>query len=217
MSSALELRTQLRGLYAITPQSTTTAQPIAWQVSQALSGGAKIIQYRDKGSSPEQKEQDARALAKLCKDAGALFIINDDVTLAIKVDADGVHLGKDDPDITTARQRLGQEKIIGTSCYNKLELALQAEQAGVDYIAFGRFFPSRTKPEAIKANPQLLEQARQQLQIPVVAIGGITPENGPSLIQAGADMLAVINGIFGQHDIKAACEAFQSLFKPLET
>jgi thiamine-phosphate pyrophosphorylase len=142
-----------------------------------------------------------------------LFIINDDVTLAKETQADGVHLGREDAAIAQARKQLGSRAIIGVSCYNELARAEQAAAQGADYVAFGRFFPSRTKPQAVPASLDLLREAKKKLHIPVVAIGGITPENGASLIAAGANALAVIEGVFGQADVRAAAERYASLFK----
>lgn len=152
----------------------------------------------------------------LCKHHQALLIINDDVNLAQSVGANGVHLGREDADLSHAKIQLGEAAIIGISCYNRLDLAHNAAQAGADYVAFGRFFPSLTKPHAIQATPELLRQAKTTLNLPLVAIGGITPENGAPLIEAGADMLAVVHGIFGQPDIRAACQKLTTLFEPKE-
>lgn len=207
---------QLTGLYAITDQSLASDQGLIHQVSQALKGGARVIQYRDKSSDQASRREEASLLLKLCRQQNIPLIINDDVALAADIGADGVHLGKNDPNLNRARQQLGPDAIIGISCYNSFELALDAQQAGADYVAFGRFFPSQIKPEAVQAELQLLQRARQELQIPTVAIGGITPENGGDLIQAGADMLAVIHGIFGQPDIEVACRQFHQLFEKTE-
>jgi thiamine-phosphate pyrophosphorylase len=157
---------------------------------------------------------EAEALKRLTERYQALLIVNDDVELAYQCGADGVHLGRDDTSFLEARQRLGTKAIIGVSCYNRLELALQAARLGADYVAFGRFFSSRSKPEAVQAEAELLRQARQQLDLPLVAIGGITPENGRQLIEAGADMLAVIHAVFGLPDIRQACAQFQTIFLP---
>ncbi|MDJ0805357.1 MAG: thiamine phosphate synthase [Gammaproteobacteria bacterium] len=205
-------RTLLRGLYAITNSPQAADRDLPNQVSQALEGGTRVIQYRDKGKGRQRRVAEASQLLQLTKQYHALLIINDDIELAAETGADGVHLGRHDADITHARQRLGTEAIIGISCYNRLALAKQAEQAGADYVAFGRFFPSLTKPQAVQANPQLLRQARQTLTLPLVAIGGITPDNGGPLISAGADMLAVIHAVFGQPDIRQACERFRPIF-----
>jgi len=205
-------RNRLRGLYAITPADASRPGELLPRVAAALQGGARILQYRDKGPDRARRRANAEALKKQCQIYGALLIINDDVELAGEVGADGVHIGRDDGDIGHARRKLGHEAIIGISCYNQLPLAIQAQAAGADYVAFGRFFPSLTKPQAVQAHPELLSEARRALRVPVVAIGGITPENGASLIQAGADMLAVVNAVFGQQDIEAGCRRFLPLF-----
>lgn len=207
------MKPALRGLYAITDPSLAAEYGLINQVREALEGGARIIQYRDKGDDTPRRQAEAGALQALCSSHGALFIINDDLELAAAIGADGVHLGRDDADLNAARQKLGLQAIIGLSCYNELERARQAQAAGADYVAFGRFFPSNTKPQAVQADIALLHQAKQALKIPIVAIGGITPENGAQLVQAGADMLAVIQGVFAQPDIRKACQEFAKLFE----
>ncbi|MGD8591107.1 MAG: thiamine phosphate synthase [Chromatiales bacterium] len=207
-------KNRLHGLYVITDARLAAEQGLSTQVEAALEGGASIVQYRDKGKDRERKLDEAESLRRLTERHHALLIVNDDVELAHQCGADGVHLGRDDMDLATARHRLGTEAIIGISCYNRLELALRASRLGADYIAFGRFFSSRSKPQAVQAEAHLLRKAREQLALPLVAIGGITPENGRQLIEAGADMLAVIHAVFGQPDIRQACRRFQSLFTP---
>jgi len=203
----------LSGLYLITDRRLASEVGVARQVALALAGHARVIQYRDKGDNREQKLREASTLQPLCRQAGVPLIINDDLELALHIAADGVHLGIEDPSLERARRQLGSEAIIGVSCYNRFELALEAQRAGADYVAFGRFFPSSIKPDAVQAEIELLHRARNELQIPTVAIGGITPENGGALIEAGADMLAVIHGVFGQPDIRAACNQFNQLFE----
>ncbi|MCU7915529.1 MAG: thiamine phosphate synthase [Candidatus Thiodiazotropha sp. (ex Gloverina cf. vestifex)] len=206
----------LQGLYAITDSTLCPDNSLVDQVAQALHGGCRIIQYRDKRLDKVEKLSLAKQLMDLCKHHQALLIINDDVTLAQSVGANGVHLGREDSDLSHARIQLGEAAIIGISCYTRLDLAHKAAQAGADYVAFGRFFPSLTKPYAIQATPELLRQAKTTLTLPLVAIGGITPENGAPLVEAGADMLAVVHGIFGQPDIRAACQKLTTLFEPKE-
>jgi len=204
---------RIAGLYAIADSAYLAADQFVPAVRAALDGGARIIQYRDKKSEPGQREAIARVLNALCREHAVPLLINDDVALAALVGAAGVHIGRDDPDIAAARAVLGDAALIGVSCYNELGRALAAQAAGVDYVAFGRFFPSRTKPQAVPATPELLRAARAALNIPIVAIGGITPENGASLIKAGADALAVIEGVFNQPDIRAAAERYARLFE----
>lgn len=208
---------RLRGLYAITLESGGNSHPLFRQVEKALLGGAGVIQYRDKSADTGRHLHEAKGLARLCGQHGVPLIINDDVELALASGAAGVHLGVDDADLKAARERLGDQAIIGVSCYNRLERAIEAEAAGADYVAFGRFFPSRSKPKAVQADLDLLREARRRLRLPLVAIGGITPDNGAPLLEAGADMLAVIEGVFGQPDIVAACRRFTTLFKPEDT
>ena len=202
----------LRGLYAITDAKLCPDERIAIQVDQALAGGCRVIQFRDKRPDRSLRERLARQLLRVCHEHDACLLINDDLALAGEIGADGVHLGRDDPDPVAARNLLGENAIIGVSCYNQLTLAREAASQGVDYIAFGRFFPSQTKPQAVQAEPGLLRQAKAAIDLPLVAIGGITPENGAPLIEAGADMLAVIQGVFGQSDIRQACHSFSALF-----
>lgn len=204
---------QLQGLYAITNGQSTPARSLKDRVEQALSGGASIIQYRDKSADPVKRRQEATALLACCRQHNVPLIINDDIELAAAVGADGVHLGQDDAQIATARARLDGGSIIGVSCYDQLSRAKTAQDQGANYVAFGRFFPSNSKPDASPASLTTLEQAAQILDIPIVAIGGITPENGPLLIRAGADMLAAIHAVFAQPDIAAAAAQFSQLFE----
>lgn len=201
---------RLQGLYAITGSTLLSDEQLLTAVEQAIAGGARILQYRDKSRDPPRHQRQAAALLRLCRRHDVTFIVNDDVELAAAIGADGVHLGRGDGDIATARQRLG-DGIIGVSCYNQWLLAEAAARAGADYIAFGAFFPSATKPDAVRATPELLRRGRE-LGVPVAAIGGITPENGQALVEAGADMVAVIQGLFSQPDIHAAARRYAALF-----
>ncbi|QGU33900.1 thiamine phosphate synthase [Thermochromatium tepidum] len=205
-------KTQLRGLYAITPDAPLPLATLVDQVGAAIAGGARLIQYRDKTHPPDERHRYATALLACCRAAGVPLIINDDLELAAVLGADGVHLGRDDPDPRLARKRLGESAIIGVSCYDQLALAEAAQAAGASYVAFGSFFPSPTKPNAVRPAPDLLTAARGRVALPLVAIGGITPHNGRSLITAGADMLAVVTGVFAQPDITAAACAYTNLF-----
>ncbi len=210
------LRERLTGLYAITDANDTDPSHLVAAVDQALSGGASIIQYRDKSPATAEHQQrreiTANRLRSLTQQHHALLIINDDIALAQHSNADGVHLGQHDSDIAEARKRLGADAIIGVSCYNRFSLAQQAIDNGADYIAFGRFFPSRTKPDAALAKLELLQQAKYAFTVPIVAIGGITANNGGTLITAGADMLAVVDDLFGKTNIASAAHRYQSLF-----
>ena len=181
-------------------------------VEQALQGGMRILQYRDKSNDAARRLEQASSLAGLCRQHDALFIINDDVELAQKVSADGVHLGKDDDAIASARNMLGANALIGCSCYNRLDLAIKSQQLGADYVAFGRFFASRTKPQAVEAGIDILQRARESLDIPICAIGGITLPNAGSLVEAGADMVAVIEDLFSAEDIGQRAAGYHALF-----
>jgi thiamine-phosphate pyrophosphorylase len=202
-----------RGLYAITDNQLIPPGELTRRVSLAVAGGAVAIQYRDKGSATAADIDEVISMATLCRQRGIPLIVNDDVELAAAIGAAGVHLGQHDASLQAARARLGTEAIIGISCYNDLELARQAVEAGADYVAFGRFYPSRSKPGAVLAEPVLLTRASSELARPGVAIGGITPANGQTLLAAGASLLAAIHGVFGQPDIEAAARRYSSLFQ----
>lgn len=202
----------ISGLYAITDPTLSPAGQVVQAVHQALQGGAKIIQFRDKTTDWPTQLTLAKHIRKLCSDFDALFIVNDDIELAKQASADGIHLGKDDAALEKARQQLGEQAIIGISCYNSIERALEMQNRGANYVAFGRFFPSKTKPNAPQAEIATLIQAKQRLTIPVVVIGGITLENAPQLIAAGADSIAVIQGLFAQPEPQVAAAALSNLF-----
>jgi thiamine-phosphate pyrophosphorylase len=196
------------GLYAITPDGKS-ADEILKFTKAVLEGGAKILQYREKNQ--HDKTDLAKQLLKLCHTHNVPLIINDNVELAEKIGADGVHLGKDDGSILDARQRLGKSAIIGVSCYNSLERAIEDEKHGVNYVAFGRFFTSNSKPLAAPAEIGTLTAAKKVLTLPIVAIGGILPENGASLLNAGADLLAVIGGLDTENP-KFSAQNYSALF-----
>ncbi len=198
-----------RGLYAITQTDGKSIDQVVAEVEAALLGGAAVIQYRDK--NPIDALTLARQLAAACHAHQVPLLINDSVELALAVGADGVHLGKDDGNIAEARRLLGPEAIIGVSCYNDVDRALEAVAAGASYVAFGRFFPSGSKPLAAPAAIDTLTRAKQRITVPIVAIGGILPENGGELLAAGADLLAVIGGVF-DHDPLTSARRFQALF-----
>jgi thiamine-phosphate pyrophosphorylase len=205
---------RVRGLYAIADTRYLTPARIVAAVTEAIDGGATMIQFRDKTSDTEPRRRMAGALAELCRQRGVLFLINDDVALAQAVGADGVHLGREDTALADARRALGPNAVIGVSCYDELDRAREAARAGADYVAFGAFFPSPTKPQAVRASLELLRAARAELRVPIVAIGGITPENGAALVAAGAGALAVITGVFADDDIRAAARRYARLFEP---
>lgn len=200
----------IKGLYAITPDAPQL-DGLLTKVEACLLGGARVMQYRNKTPAAPHR-QIATALASLCRQHSAVLIVNDDVELALAVDAHGVHLGRDDGDIAAARQKLGSGRLIGVSCYDSLQRALDAQQAGADYVAFGSMFASPTKPHAPHAPLSLLGDARKHLHIPIVAIGGITLQNAPQAIQVGADAIAVISAVFDAPDVRQAAQDFSELF-----
>lgn len=203
----------LHGLYAITHHDLAAAIPLADTVAAAIHGGARLVQYRDKSTDYVRRTQEAQTLLTVCHAHEVPLIINDDVELAVKIGADGVHLGREDATLDEARVRAGPHAIIGVSCYDSMERARAAEHAGADYVAFGGFFPSPTKPHTTHAPLELLAEAHRRLNVPICAIGGITPENGAELVATGADMLAVISGLFAQADIESAAQRYVQLFK----
>src|SRR5450756_641200 len=203
----------IKGLYAITPDETDTAELLC-KVRLALLGGARVLQYRNKAADAAMRLEQAWALRELTHEFSVPLIINDDVMLAQQVDADGVHLGGEDGSVAAARAVLGNGKLIGVSCYNRMALAHAAVRQGADYVAFGSFFASTVKPDAVAASPELLRQARREIAVPLVAIGGITVHNCAPLLEAGADALAVISAVFGVTDIQNAARQFANLNYP---
>jgi thiamine-phosphate pyrophosphorylase len=205
-------RRVIKGLYAITPDELDTSKLLG-QVEQALRGGAGVLQYRNKLAGALLRLEQAAALREMTRKFGAIFIVNDDVQLAAQVSADGVHLGAEDGDIAAARAVLGHDRLIGASCYNRAPLAVQAVRQGADYVAFGAFFASSVKPGAVAAEVAMLQSVRRELKVPIVAIGGITVENGKQLVAAGADALAVISALWQAADIALAAKEFSHLFE----
>ena len=199
------------GIYLISDSKNLAIDDLLDKTEKILDVGISLFQFRDKNSKYEIKKSTALKLQTLCKKYNTLLIINDDVVLAKEISADGVHLGRDDMDIDMARKILS-DKIIGFSCYNNLEDAITAEIMGADYIALGSFFNSPTKPEARKIAIDLLPIAKSKLNIPVVAIGGITPENGKQLVDNKVDFLAIISGIYASTDIINSVKAYKNLF-----
>lgn len=202
-----------KGLYVITDSGYIQSGLLANAVRHALVGGAVMVQYRDKSRDHGRRKREAATLRDICHEHDALLIINDDVRLAEEVHADGVHLGRDDRTVEAARKTLGDDVIIGASCYNSLSFARRACDQGADYVAFGSFFPSRTKASASRVHVELLTEAREQLDTHLVAIGGITPDNGATLISAGADMLAACAGVFDNRDPEGAAHHYATLFR----
>jgi len=200
------------GLYALTFETADTGHLLR-QVEAALAGGVAAGQYRDKSGDVARRHEQASELVALCRRFGAPLIVNDDLRLADLAGADGVHLGRDDGSLREARIILGPGKFIGASCYQSLDLARAAQAAGADYVAFGSFFASRTKPDAPRASLDLLRDAAPLIQVPLVAIGGITPANAPSLLDAGADSLAVLSALFDTPDVRIAAHDLNQLFE----
>lgn len=199
------------GLYAITPDDLDTERLLN-RVRAAISGGVRLLQYRNKAADAAMRVAQANALIALCRPAGVCLIINDDVELALQVGADGAHLGGEDGDLAAARARVPAGFLLGASCYASLERARCALAAGADYIAFGALYPSSTKPQAKPATLDLLRQARAEFKAPIAAIGGITLARAPEVIAAGADWLAVISDLFDAADITDRAARYTSLF-----
>ena len=203
------------GLYAITDDKLLAGR-LEDAVAAALAGGCRIVQYRSKSDDARSKLSSARELKKRCDDAGALLLINDDVELALAIGADGVHLGQSDTALREARESLGGGAIIGITCHDQLELAEQAAAGSADYLAFGRFFSSSTKPGARAAKLDVLTQARARFSLPITGIGGITLDNAAQVIAAGADNIAVVGGLFDAEsftEIERRARAFTELFQ----
>jgi thiamine-phosphate pyrophosphorylase len=206
----------IRGLCAVTADDPLLPR-LSALVKAALDGGAPFVQYRNKMASRPLRRAQAAEMLRICHAVGAKLIVNDDVWLAVEIGADGAHLGRDDApggSLAAARDALGPKRILGVSCYNELARGEEAAEAGADYLAFGSVFPSRTKPGAVRAPLELLGEARRRFGLPVAAIGGISLDNAPQVIDAGADMLAVVSDLFDAMDIKARAQAYQQLFNP---
>jgi len=205
---------RINGLYAITPDEIDTSR-LQCLVEAALQGGASAIQYRNKSASPQLRFNQATGLLAICRSHGVPLIINDHLDLCLEVDAEGLHVGSEDyavDELAQIRARLGSKKILGVSCYNRFDLAEQASAQGANYVAFGSCFASGTKPAAVNAPLNLFGRARDTLSIPAVAIGGITVDNAPQVINAGADAIAVIGALFSASDISGTARQFSQLF-----
>ncbi|MDQ3269388.1 MAG: thiamine phosphate synthase [Pseudomonadota bacterium] len=207
----MNTRWTCRGLYAITEDEHDTAQ-LLQRAQAVLEAGAAWLQYRNKSAAPDRRQEQALALLPLCRRHRIPLIVNDDWPLAARIGADGAHLGSDDGELRAAREALGPDALLGASCYDDLERARRAVKQGASYVAFGAFHPSSTKPGARRAGSELLTAAAG-LGVPRVAIGGITPDNARPLIDAGADLIAAISGVFGAVDPAAATRAYRSCFE----
>ena len=201
----------IKGLYAVTPDGLGT-ELLCKKVTAALQGGVSMLQYRNKAADAGLRLRQATALLALCRSFNVPLIINDHLDLCAKIDADGLHLGATDCDLGAARRLLGVHKVLGASCYNQFDLALKAEQAGANYVAFGACFASNTKPNAPLASLDLFVQAKKELKIPAVAIGGITLQNAAQVVDACADAIAVVNALFSTDDVKSTTQQFSQLF-----
>lgn len=199
-----------RLLYAVTPDIADNGLLLG-KIEEALAGGVGLLQYRNKTAPPKQRIEQARLLKRLCESFGVPLIVNDHLDVALEIDADGLHLGADDGDLSAARAKLGREKQLGASCYNRVELAENAVECGVSYVAFGAVFGSSTKPQAKQASLDLIRQARDRFSVPICAIGGITVENAAAVLDAGADWLAVIGGLFDGDDVFARARSFKRI------
>jgi len=205
------LAAKIQGLYAIADTATIDDSVLYEKVRLVLAGGCRVLQYRDKRSDKEKRLIQARELRILCSNAGAVFIVNDDAELAMQVNAEGVHCGRDDAAVSEIRN-LYPSLMIGATCYNSLQRAEKAVNDGADYLAFGRFYPSTTKPLATPANIETLQQARQRFDLPIVVIGGIMVDNAAILISSGASAIAAINSVFSAPDPLLISREFCALF-----
>jgi len=203
--------TDLRGLYALTPDDPLLPR-LSALVGAALAGGVRLVQYRNKSAAPALRRAQAAELLRICRACGARLIINDDLALALELGADGVHLGRDDGDLSGARAALGPGRILGVSCYADLAGAALAAAAGADYLAFGSVFASPTKPLAPRAELALLGEAKRRFALPICAIGGITLANAAQAVAAGADLLALITDLFEAPDIAEQARQYDKLF-----
>ncbi len=207
----------MNGLYAISDEILTPYTTILDSLKKALDGGVKIFQLRDKNSVDIEIEKISIDILNLCHKYGAIFIIDDRVELVKKINADGLHIGKDDISLQEARNILGMDKIIGVSCYGDIEYAKKMESLGANYVAFGSFFSSKTKQKSSLVDKSILVEAKKMLNIPICAIGGITSINARELIENGANMVAVISDLWNSHDIKAKAKEYDELLQILNS
>jgi thiamine-phosphate pyrophosphorylase len=205
------LKNKLHGLYLVTPDWDDTERLLKL-TEQACRGGASLVQYRHKTASTEQRREQASALLKLCRQFAIPFIINDHIDLCLALDADGVHVGGKDLGVAQVRALIGDQKILGASCYGDWDLALSAQAAGASYVAFGGFYPSLVKKYPVTTPVTIVQQAKAQLQVPNVVIGGMTVENSRVLVDAGADMVAAISSVYLSEDPELEAQRFTCLF-----
>ena len=201
----------IKGLYVITPDMADL-NTLIHKTKLAIEGGAFMVQYRSKIQDHDVKMQQCAAILRLCREYGVLCIVNDDVAMCLNLEADGVHLGEKDDNIAEIRLILGEDAIIGSSCYDQLDRAKQAQKEGATYVAFGAMFPTSTKPTAPRASLELLSEAKREIHIPIVAIGGITVNNAHDVIETGVDAIAVITSLYEAKSIKETAETFLKMF-----
>jgi thiamine-phosphate pyrophosphorylase len=201
----------MQGLYLVTPDWDDTAALLAY-TDIALDAGAALVQYRHKSADAPLRLEQARVLRRLCRQRRVPFIVNDHVDLCRELDADGVHVGGTDLSVAEARLAVGPGKIVGASCYGDLQRAIEAERAGASYVAFGGFYPSRVKRYEVSTPAAIVTTALAAVQVPMVVIGGMTPENAAPLVERGAHMVAAISSVYGADDVAGAVRAFTRLF-----
>jgi len=208
----VSVHAKLCGLYAITDTHLIPRERFVETVEAAVRGGATLVQLREKETAREEIVRLGRAVLEVTRRYGALLIVNDHPSVAKEIGADGVHVGREDPPVAEARSLLGPNVVIGASCYGDVERAVAAEQAGADYVAFGTPFPSPTKAKRTDISLEIFQEAKHRIHVPVFAIGGITIANAQQIIDAGADGIAVVSGVFGAPDVEAAARALAQLF-----
>jgi thiamine-phosphate pyrophosphorylase len=201
----------MKGLYLVTPDWDDTEKLVA-ATEAGLRGGAALVQYRHKSATPELRREQARRLQMLCRDYARPFIVNDFVELCLELEADGIHVGGTDATVDQVRAAVGPQRIVGASCYGSLELAHAAQRAGASYVAFGGFYPSRVKKYEVATPPSIVAQAKAEIPLPNVVIGGMTPDNAVPLVAQGADMVAAISSVYMTDDPEAAARRFVQLF-----
>ena len=198
-------------MYAVTPNDLDTAR-LCNNVEAALRGGVKLVQYRNKMTDTGLRLMQASALLALCRSFKVPLVINDHLDLCAQIDADGLHLGATDCDLSAARRLLGNDKIIGASCYNQIDLALKAKEAGASYVIFGVSFNSDSAPDALEVPLSEFIEAKQKISIPIVVIGNLTLDNAAQVIKAGATSIALMNGLFNAKNIQETSQQFAQLF-----
>ncbi len=201
----------MRGLYLVTPNWDETDRLLE-VTEQALQEGVALLQYRHKHADAALRREQAGALLLLARKYGVPFIVNDFIDLCEQLDADGVHVGGTDISVAEARARLGKQKLVGASCYGDLQLAHKAQQEGASYMAFGGFYPSLVKQYPVTTDPDIVLQAKREIALPCVVIGGMTPGNAAPLAARGADLVAAISSVYLADDVTISVREFNKLF-----